>query len=155
MTRVSLCVLFLFLLSIVSASAQVNVQQTPSRADACTAHSTATSASNAVSTVTLTPPAGQYVYVCYIYIAEIINATVTGAAGPLPIFTSTGLVTNLVWWGDNSSTLASGGLIKIADTKFDFPLKTATPGTAFTIGSSGTGQATSNTRMNISGYFAP
>lgn len=134
--------------------AQTVVQQSPVHLDACTAQSTATSAGNAVSTVTLTPPAGQYLYICSIYIAEVGNAAVTGAAGPLPIFTSTGLQTNLVWWGDNSS-LTAGQLVKIADTRFDFPLKTASPGTAFTIASSGTGQSTYNTRMAITGYFAP
>ena len=134
---------------------QVLINQVGSDLRSCTAESTATAANNAVATVTLTPPAGQYVYICHIYIAEVINATVTGAAGPLPIMTSTGLSTNLVWWGDNSSTLGAGGLIKIADSRFGFPLKTASPGTAFTIASSGTGQSTSNIRMHISGYFAP
>lgn len=134
--------------------AQVLINQVPSDLRACTAESTATSAGNAVSTVTLTPPAGQYVYVCSIYIAEAANALVTGAAGPLPIFTSTGLQTNMIWWGDNSS-LATGTLVKIADSRFDFPLKTASPGTAFTIASSGGGQSTYNTRMAITGYYAP
>lgn len=130
------------------------IQQNPSRSDSCTAESTATSAGNAVSTVTLQPPAGQYVYVCSIYIAEVANAAVTGAAGPLPIFTSTGLATNFIWWGDNSS-LTTGQLVKIADSRFDFPLKTASPGVAFTIATSGGGQSTYNTRMSITGYFAP
>jgi hypothetical protein len=130
------------------------IQQNATRADACTAESTATSAGNAVSTVTLQPPAGQFVYVCSIYIAEVANAAVTGAAGPLPIFTSTGLTTNLIWWGDNSS-LTIGQLVKIADSRFDYPLKTASPGTPFTIATSGGGQSTYNTRMAITGYFAP
>ena len=136
------------------AQAQTLVQQSPTHLDSCTAESTATSAGNAVSTVTLTPPAGQYVYICSIYIVETANALVTGAAGPLPIFTSTNLQTNLVWWGDNSS-LTAGQLVKIKDVRFGYPLKSATAGTAFTIASSGTGQSTYNTRMTITGYFAP
>lgn len=136
------------------ASSQVLITQSPVDLRACVMESTATSAGNAVSTVTLTPPAGQYVYVCAIYIAETANAAVTGAAGPLPIFTSTGLQTNLVFWGDNSS-LTSGQLVKVTDSKFGFPIKTAAPGTAFTIASSGSGQSTYNTRMTVSGYFAP
>lgn len=147
--------LLILLLLASQASAQVLTNQSPSDLRSCTAESTATAASNAVATVTLTPPAGQYVYICSIYIAEVINATVTGAAGPLPIMTTTGLQTNLVYWGDNSQTLGAGGLIKIADSRFGFPMKTASPGTAFTIGSSGTGQSTSNIRMTITGYYAP
>lgn len=134
--------------------AQTMVQQVPNRADACVQMSTATSAGNVVSTVTLQPPSGQYVYICTIYIAETANALVTGAAGPLPIFTTTGLPVNMVYWGDNSA-LTAGQLVKIKDSQYGFPIKTAQPGVAFTVASSGSGQSTYNTRLSITGYFAP
>jgi hypothetical protein len=153
MQRLLLALIFV-LLCTWPAQAQVVVQQSAIHADACTQESTATSAGNVVSTVTLTPPAGQFVYVCSIYIVETANALVTAAAGPLPIFTTTNLQTNLVYWGDNSA-LTAGQLVKIKDMQFGYPLKTAQPGVAFTMASSGGGQSTYNTRMSVAGYFAP
>lgn len=150
----SLLVLAVLLGLVLPASSQTVVQQSASRLDACTAESSATSAGNAVSTVTLTPPAGMFVYICSIYIAQVANAAVTGAAGPLPIFTTTNLPVNMVWWGDNSS-LTAGQLVKIKDGMMGFPIKTAQPGAPFTIATSGGGQSTYNTRMAITGYFAP
>lgn len=149
----SLCLLLA--LMVTGVSAQVLINQSPTDLRACTMTATATAASNAAATATLTPPSGQYVYVCSIYIVETINATVTGAAGPKPVINTSGLSTNLVYWGDNSSTLGAGGLIKIADSRFGFPLKTSQPGVAFSVASDASGQATSNIRIFITGYFAP
>jgi hypothetical protein len=119
----------------------------------CNQTATATSAGNGAATITLTPPSGQYVYICSIYISEAINATVSGAAGPAPIETTGGLQNNLVWWGDNSS-LAQGVFVKIVDDQFPLFLKTNAAGTAFTITNSA-GQATQNVRINVTAFFAP
>lgn len=138
-----------------SPASPQSITQSPSRLDSCTVEATATAASSAVATATVTPPAGQYFYVCSIYIVETINAAVTGAAGPQPIMTSTNLQNNLVWWGDNSQTFGAGALIPIANSRFGVPLKSQTAGTAFTIASNGGGQSTSNVRIQFTGYFAP
>lgn len=119
----------------------------------CNQTQTATSAGNGSATVTFTPPAGQFVYICSIYISEVANAAVTGAAGPAPIFTTTNLQNNMVWWGDNSS-LTQGSFVKVVDDQFPLFLKTQVAGTAFTIVNSA-GQSTQNVRINVTAFFAP
>ena len=143
---------FLFCLA-VSSDAQVLIQQSGSRLDACNVTTTATGAANTAVTATLTPPAGQYVYVCAIYISQAANAAVTGAAGPAPIFTTTNLPTNIVWWGNNA-TQGTGLLTVVTDSTYGFPMKSQTPGTAFTIVTSA-GQSTNSVRINVEAYFAP
>lgn len=119
----------------------------------CNQTATATGAANTAVTATLTPPAGQYLYICSIYIVSANNAAVTPAAGPAPIFTTTNLPTNLVWWGDNG--IATTGLkSNITDVTYPLLLKTAISGTAFTIVTSA-GQSTQNVRINVTGFFAP
>lgn len=135
------------------ADAQVLIQQSGTRLDACNVTGTATGAANTAVTVTITPPAGQYFYLCTVYIAQVANAAVTGAAGPAPIFTTTNLPTNLVWWGNNA-TQGTGLFTLVTDSPFGFPIKTQTAGTAFTIVTSA-GQSTNSVRINVSGYFAP
>lgn len=135
------------------AEAQVQVQNSATRLDACNVTGTATGAANTAVTVTITPPAGQYFYVCSIYIAQAANAAVTGAAGPAPIFTTTNLQTNLVWWGNNA-TQGTGLFTLVTDSTWAFPIKTQTPGTAFTLVTSA-GQSTNSVRLNVAGYFAP
>lgn len=121
---------------------------------ACTQTATATGAANTAVTATLTPPAGWYVYLCHIDIVEVANAAVTGAAGPAPVFTTTNLPTNLVWWGDNS-TLTTGQMKPVLTLPVGVvPIKSATAGTAFTIVTSG-GQSTQSVRINVSAFFAP
>jgi hypothetical protein len=134
-------------------SSGVLVQQNATRLDACNVTTTATGAANTAVTATITVPAGQHFYVCYIHIAQAANAAVTGAAGPAPIFTTTNLQTNLVWWGNNA-TQGTGLYTLVTDSTFGFPLKTLTPGTAFTIVTSA-GQSTNSVRINVAGYFAP
>lgn len=119
----------------------------------CNQTATATGAANTAVTATLTPPAGQYVYICSIDIVEAANAAVTGAAGPAPIFTTTNLPTNLVWWGNNA-TQGTGASTNVVTIHWPIQLKTATAGTAFTIVTSA-GQSTDNVRINVTGYFAP
>lgn len=121
---------------------------------ACNQTATATGAANTAVTATLTPPSGQYVYLCHVDIAVAANAAVTGAAGPAPIFTTTNLPTNLVWWGTNE-TLGTGAMRSVIALPFIVaPLKSATAGTAFTIVTSA-GQSTENVRINVSAFFAP
>lgn len=121
---------------------------------ACDQTATATGAANTAVTLTLTPPAGRYVYLCHVDIAVAANAAVTGAAGPAPVFTTTNLPTNLVWWGTNE-TLGTGAMRPVVAIPFGVvPLKSATAGTAFTIVTSG-GQSTENVRINASAFFAP
>lgn len=118
----------------------------------CNQTATATGAGNTAVTATLTPPSGQYVYLCSIDIVETANATVTVGAGPAPVFTTTNLPTNLVWWGDNSA-LAQGIMKNVITLPFGpVPLKSATAGTAFTIVTSG-GQSTQSVRINVTAFF--
>jgi len=128
----------------------------------CNQFATATGAANTAVTATLTPPAGQFLYICSIYISTANNAAVTPAAGPAPIFTTTNLQNNLVWWGDNSggcfvSACAAGTtgvMVKVTDNVYPLLLKTQTSGTAFTIVTSA-GQSTQSVRINVTGFFAP
>jgi hypothetical protein len=118
----------------------------------CNQTATATGAANTAVTVTLTPPAGQYVYICTIDIQEVANAAVTGAAGPAPIFTTTNLTTNLVWWGNNA-TQGTGAFTNVLTGIYPLTLKSATAGTAFTIVTSA-GQATNSVRLNVTAFYA-
>lgn len=119
----------------------------------CNQTQTATGAANTAVTITLTPPAGQSVYICSVHIVEVANGAVTGAAGPAPIFTTTNLQNNLVWWGDNSS-LTTGQQKIVVDDVFPLLLKSATQGTAVTIVTSA-GQATQSVRLDVTALFAP
>jgi hypothetical protein len=118
----------------------------------CNQTATATGAANTAVTATLTPPGGQFVYICSIYIATANNAAVTSAAGPAPIFTTTNLITNLVWWGDNAVT-TTGTRVLVTDAVYPLLIKTAQPGVAFTIVTSA-GQSTQNARINVTAFFA-
>jgi hypothetical protein len=119
----------------------------------CNQTATATGAANTAVTATLTPPAGQYAYICTIDIQEVANAAVTGAAGPAPVFTTTNLPTNLVWWGNNA-TITTGVSVNVLTGIYPLTLKSATAGTAFTIVTSA-GQSTQSVRINVTAYFAP
>jgi len=123
------------------------------QAAACNVTQTATGAAN--TAVTVTVPAGgslMFFYVCSIDISMVANAAVTGAAGPAPIFTTTNLQNNLVWWGDNSSLTIGQQKQVVALSYVPFGLKTALSNTAFTIVTSA-GQATQNVRINVTGFY--
>ncbi len=141
----------LFLLLAPLASAQQATQQSGQDLKAAVLEATATGAANTAVTPSIAAVTGQCLYVTDIYIAIVANAAVTGAAGPAPIFTTTGLPTNLVWWGDNSS-LTIGQLKVVTDKHFANPLKVIAS-TAFTIVTSA-GQATENVRINVLAYAA-
>lgn len=119
----------------------------------CNQTNTATGAANTAVTATLTPPSGQYVYLCSIDIQEVANAAVTGAAGPAPIFTTTNLPTNLVWWGNNA-TQGTGQNTNVVSHDYPSYLKSSVAGTAFTIATSA-GQSTDSVRINVAAFFAP
>lgn len=119
----------------------------------CNQTATATGAANTAVTVTLTPPSGQFVYICSIYIATANNAALTPAAGPAPIFTTTNLPVNIVWWGDNG-TAGTGTRAVVTDAVYPLLIKSSAAGTAFTIVTSA-GQSTQNARINVTAFFAP
>ena len=146
---VALCALVLVALP---AFSQTSTQQSPTRLDTCNVQATATGAANTAVTVTVTPPSGQFFYFCTVSIFEVANAAVTGAAGPAPIFTTTNLPVNLIWWGDNA-TQGTGWQKQVAADAYPLTVKTAQPGTAFTIVTSA-GQSTQSVRLNVTGYFA-
>lgn len=128
-------------------------QESPTSLRAPVFTTTATGAANTAVTVTAPGQSGLYFYLCSVYIATANNAAVTAAAGPAPVFTTTNLPTNLVWWGNNG--IATTGLLQVVtDAQMPVCLKTAAPGTPFTIVTSG-GQSTQSARLNISGYYAP
>jgi hypothetical protein len=118
----------------------------------CNQHQTATSAGNGAAVVSFAAIPGQTFHICSIYIVEVANAAVTGAAGPAPIETSAGLQSALIWWGDNSS-LATGSMKVIADEVYPWTLA-ALPNTAFSITNSA-GQSTQNVRINVTGFYGP
>lgn len=151
--RLLIGLLLSFPLTAAAQSTGVVVQASPSMLNACNVQATATGAANTAVTATVTPPSGQYFYLCYVHISQAANAAVTGAAGPAPIYTTTNLPTNMVWWGNNITQL-TGTYTLVTDSTFGFPIKTAAPGTAFTIVTSA-GQSTNSVRINIAGYFAP
>jgi hypothetical protein len=141
----------LFLSPGISAAPGTPVQQDAQDLKAATLETTATGAANTAVTATIAPVTGQCIYVTDIYIATVANAAVTGAAGPAPIFTTTGLPTNLVWWGNNT-TQVIGDLKVATDKHFVNPLK-VTQSTAFTIVTSA-GQSTESVRINVLAYAA-
>ena len=131
--------------------AQTSTQDSATKLSAATVQATATGAANTAVTATIPAVTGSCLYVTDVYVAVVANAAVTGAAGPAPIFTTTGLATNLVWWGDNSS-LTTGSLRVVTDKHFVNPLKVG-QSTPFTIVTSG-GQSTENARINVLAYAA-
>ena len=140
----------LFLASVMPALAQAptRVQQDPSRLDAGVvaqhSHTTAT-------TLTITPPAGQFVYVIGLDISNCATGTAVTAAAPTYI-TTTGLN------GSPQYQIGSGvtaGLCQPVPVGFSpqAPLKSATPGSAvtFVLPTFATNQVVS---FNVYYYFA-
>ena len=140
-----------FALGLSAAHAQAPIQQSPTRLDACTSLATATGAGNTTVTATLSPPAGQYVYICSIEFQVGGNAAVTGAAVVQACVTS-GLSTNITFEADNSTLTA--GQVKEFFYGLPIPWKSAQAGTAFSLACSGL-QSTQTLRVNLTGYFAP
>ena len=109
-----------------SALAQTaSVQQSPTRLDA--GQNVATSASSA-ATITITPPASQFVYLTGLDITNCAGTAVTAAA---PLTISTTNLGGAAWLIGTGST---AGLCQPSPTagSWPLPLKSATPGTAIT-----------------------
>jgi hypothetical protein len=119
----------------------------------CNQVQTATGAGNTAVTVTFTPPSGQFVYLCSFYASQTANAAVTVGAGPAPIFTTTGLQNNLVWWGDNAVKTTGQTSIDVDTVFVPWTIKSNAPGTAVTIVTSA-GQSTQSIRLNATAFFA-
>lgn len=128
-------------------------QQSPTRLDAYSVTQTATGAGNTSVLATVPGVAGMSFYIGSVDITTAANAAVTAAAGPQPVCTTTNLPTPLIWWGDNGTYTTGQQKIAVA-LSFPGGLKTATPGTAFTITCAG-GQSTYNVRINVTGWYAP
>lgn len=135
-----------------AAFAQTATQQSGTDLKAVQYTATATAAGNAAATATIAAVVGQCLYITDIYIATAANAAVTAAAGPQPVFTSSGLPTNLIWWGDNG-TYTTGQQKLVTDKHYVNPIRIP-QSTAFSIASSGAGQASYNTRTTIMAYAA-
>lgn len=157
-TRIAIAVVLTFAVLLGASYAQVAVPgSTPVQSFqplySCDQTFTATGAGNATTTVTSGAQTGKYFYLCHIDIVEAANGAVTGAAGPAPTCTTTNLLNNLVWWGENG-TLGTGAMKPILTLAFgSVPLKTLQASVAFTVACSG-GQAAESVRINMSGFFA-
>lgn len=134
-----------------AAQSPTLVQQSPTMLNACTAFN-GTAAVNVQVTVTLTPPAGQYVYVCGIDVASSQNATST--ANTNATYTSTNLGPSGNTWGWKYSLAATANLAISQSFYFTQPLKSTQPGIAVTIVSPA---ALAQTAFSINAYyyFAP
>jgi hypothetical protein len=143
------------------AQSPTTVQQSGSRGDVATflqgpaggATSCATvNTTAALNTVTITPPAGNYVYVTGVYID--ITADVTGVT-QVATLSTTNLTGGPIW---SLATVvptagANGTMRQIAET-FPTALKSTVPGTAVTfVPSAQTNHAIFCAR--VAGYFAP
>lgn len=141
-------VLLALLLCVGAAFAQAGVpgtlvQQSPTELRACTpAH--ADGAVNSQQTVTLTPPAGQSVYVCGIDFSASQNGTAT--ANTNSTFTST----NLGGWKFVYSLAATANTMFGQAMNFSQPLKSVIPGTVVTVVSPA---ALTNTAFSINVYY--
>lgn len=136
--------IFLSLLALVAlggiAYSQVVTTASPTRQDAATLVSStapAVNATQATGTVTITPPAGQYVYFTGIYVAACGNGTAS-ASSIQQNFTTTNLSSLTI----QTSILAFAATTAIANNisscdrvsiPFATPLRSGTAGTAVTI----------------------
>jgi hypothetical protein len=127
------------------ASQSAPVQQAPTVLTACTT-ANATAAVNSTATLTLTPPNGQYVYLCGLDITISFDAT-GGTASTNVSFTSTnlgGFAWKMSWVGTASTTITQ---------PFPFnngAIKSVSPGTAITIVSPA---ANLHGAYNINAYY--
>lgn len=108
------------------ALAQTLVQQSATALNACSA-ANATAAVNNQVTLTLTPPSGQFVYLCGLDFAASQNATST--ANTNSVVTST----NLGGWAYKYSLAAVANTSLTQSFYFTNPVKAAASGTAVTI----------------------
>jgi hypothetical protein len=162
MKNIVISILVILLVSLAAfGQAPTAVQQSSSRTDAATflqgppAAATLCATVNstaAAGTVTITPPAGNYVYITGVYID--IVADVTGVS-QVATMSTTNLTGSPIW---SLATIvptagANGTMRQISET-FPTALKSTVPGTAVTfVPSAQTNHAIFCTR--VAGYFAP
>ena len=133
--------------------AQTLIQQSPTQLNACSLAQNKQATAGAVGTITITPPAGQYVYICEVDTLECNGASAITAAAPLFV-TTTGL-------GGNPQYMvpvgpATAGVCMPAQI-YLYPngaLKSAASGTNVTfVGPTAVTNQTIN--LNVVYYFAP
>ena len=153
MKRLALSLALLIALAGV-ASAQT-VQQNSQRLDAATfaVVSTNYNTINTQAVATITPPAGQYVYITRIELEVMQNAT--GTAVTNLNFTSTGLGTGATaspQWGVTLALTANASLYR--DVNMTTPLRSAIAGQNVTV-TSPAALASTAYGIKVYGYFSP
>src|SRR5216684_8705584 len=138
----------LFALSLLFSSltfGQTLQQLSPSRSDACTGVQTASGATQ--QTVTITPAANQFVYICTV---EVISVAVVLPVASALTTTTTNL-NGMKWFG---GLTAAAGIVDKVNFYPAMPLKSATVGAAVTVVSNA---AITNVNYNITVtyYLAP
>lgn len=132
------------------AFAQAQTQQSPTRLDACTSVGYA-AATSAQATLTITPPSGQYVYMCG-FSFDVCNSGTAGTAQNNVTFTSTNIVGLPTW--QYSFAAAINTCVSPIREYLPTPLKSAAPGTAVVITSPATDTNVTYT-IRVPYYFAP
>lgn len=141
----------LLLAASVAAHAQVAVQQSGTRLDACTQVANGNGAVNTQQSATATPPAGQYVYICEIDFEMCNDGTGDTAAAPTLTVAATNMPAAFRW---QFAVTASTGVCQNVAIPFPKPIKSSAPGTAVTIQSpAATAHRAPN--LNVVWYPAP
>jgi hypothetical protein len=141
----------LFALAALPAAAQVAVQQSPTRLDACNLVANGNGAVNTQVTATATPSAGQYVYICEIDFEFCNDGTGNTAGAAVTTVAATNLPAAFKWQFPVST--ATGACFNLT-LPFPKPLKSSTASTAVTIQ---TMAALTHTAPNVNAlyYSAP
>jgi hypothetical protein len=108
----------------------------------------AVSATAASGTVTITPQAGQYVYITGVYM-DIFQTDATGVSG-VPTVSTTNITGSPIWAATTVATSLQG--IHYVDL-FPNALKSTAPGTAVTFVPSATQGAKNILCIRVAGYF--
>lgn len=144
-----LAILMLVLLSVPHSWGQVITQQSATMLNVCNGIQHGDAAVNTTVTLTITPPSGQYVYLCGWDYQVTGNAT--GTAQSNVTWTTTGLPGTPKWQYSN----AVGAQVSTYGTfYFRAPVKSNSPGTAVTIVSPAVA-AQSAYSANAYFYYAP
>ena len=140
------------------ASAQIAITQTAQRADAATffqSQSNGATSCNTVSetaaqdTITITPPAGQYVYITELYVENTTDATgVTQTETVSTTNIAGGPIFNV-----GSALTTTQGVAPPQVIVFNPPLKSAAAGVAVTFVPSATQSAHNYLCMDAAGYY--
>lgn len=115
------------------------------------ANCTTTQVAVATLSMTITPPAGNYVYITGMYIETASNGT--GSTTSTTAWTSTGL-TNTPSWLVTAGGTGAPAISQIAETYPPGGLKSANPGTAVVLAPVAT-LASAYTCAKVTGYYSP